>query len=425
MAPAMHDIDSKTSIDATAGVTDEASARYPGWRVVLVCFVMAALVWGFGFYGHGFYLAELQRRHGWPASLMGGASTLYYLVSALLVVFIADAMRRFGVRACVIAGAFALAGSVASLPFVAEPWQVIAAYLVMALAWATMSLGAINTILGLWFESKRGLAISLALNGASFGGVVIVPALVFLAGATSFAFAMLAGAAVILGLMLPLAYAILGARVPRAQEDRGSMQRPKDGAQPAHGGWTRASALRSLSFWSVSAPFSLAITSQAGFLVHQIAFLETAIGRYAAGIAVAITTSMAIVGRLTLGVLAERINQRTAAALSLTAQAAALAVMTQAQDATTLLGACAVYGFSVGNVITFPSLIVQREFPAAAFGLLIGLATGISQFTYAFGPGLIGLVRDATGSYGASLALCIALNLCAAAILLRPARARA
>jgi cyanate permease len=124
-------------------------------------------------------------------------------------------------------------------------------------------------------------------------------------------------------------------------------------------------------------------------------------------------------------VLADRINQRTAAALSLTAQAAALAVMTQAQDAATLLGACAVYGFSVGNVITFPSLIVQREFPAAAFGMLIGLATGISQFTYAFGPGLIGLVRDATGGYGASLALCIALNLCAAAILLRRPRSAA
>ena len=98
--------------------TDEASARYHGWRVVLACFVMAALVWGFGFYGHGFYLAELQRRHGWPASLMGSATTLYYLLSALLVVFIADAIRRFGARACAIAGALALAGSVAALPFV-------------------------------------------------------------------------------------------------------------------------------------------------------------------------------------------------------------------------------------------------------------------------------------------------------------------
>jgi predicted MFS family arabinose efflux permease len=124
-----------------------------------------------------------------------------------------------------------------------------------------------------------------------------------------------------------------------------------------------------------------------------------------------------------LGALSERINQRTASAVSLAAQAAALAVMTQTQDSATLLAACAVYGFSVGNVITFPSLIVQHEFPAAAFGMLMGLSTGISQFTYAFGPGLLGLVRDATGGYGAALAVCIALNLIAAAIVLRPPRA--
>ena len=77
--------------------SDESSLGYHGWRVVAACFVMAMLVWGFGFYGHGFYLAELKRLHGWPTSLMGGASTAYYLVSALLVVFIDDAMRRFGV----------------------------------------------------------------------------------------------------------------------------------------------------------------------------------------------------------------------------------------------------------------------------------------------------------------------------------------
>jgi cyanate permease len=54
--------------------------------------------------------------------------------------------------------------------------------------------------------------------------------------------------------------------------------------------------------------------------------------------------------------------------------------------------------------------------------MLIGLSTGISQFTYAFGPGLLGLVRDATDSYGPALALCIALNLGAAAIVLRRPR---
>src|SRR6185436_18767569 len=98
-------------------LTHESSLRYHGWRVVLACFVMAMLVWGFGFYGHGFYLAELHRLHGWPASLLGSATTAYYLFSALLVIFIDDALRRFGVGTCVLIGAFALAGSAAALPF--------------------------------------------------------------------------------------------------------------------------------------------------------------------------------------------------------------------------------------------------------------------------------------------------------------------
>ena len=77
---------------------DESSPRYHGWRVVFACFVMAMLVWGFGFYGHGFYLAELQRLHGWPASLISSAASAYYLLSATLVVFISDAVARLGPR---------------------------------------------------------------------------------------------------------------------------------------------------------------------------------------------------------------------------------------------------------------------------------------------------------------------------------------
>ena len=136
----------------------------------------------------------------------------------------------------------------------------------------------------------------------------------------------------------------------------------------------------------------------------------------------AVTTAMAIAGRLSLGVIADRANQRLASAVSLAAQAAALVVMTQTVSTNTLLAACAVYGFSVGNLITFPALIIQREFEAASFGMLVGLSTAITQFTYAFGPGLLGLVRDITGSYTPPLLLCVALNLAAAVIVLRPPR---
>ncbi len=382
---------------------------------------MAVLAWGFGFYGHGFYLAELQRLHGWPASLISSASTAYYLVSALLVAFVSDAIRRLGVRTCVLIGTLAFAASTGALPFIEQPWQLFAAYIVMAFGWANMSLGAINNILGLWFHKKRGLAISLALNGASFGGVVIVPALVFLAAAAGFKTAMLAGSALILLLGLYVVLHLLGTPAPRAQTDTGS-------ATVSQGSWTRSSALRSPAFRGVTAFTALALFSQAGFLVHQIAFLEPIIGRTTTGLAVAVTTAMAIVGRLLLGTVVDRLNQRLASALSLLSQAAALAVMTQSADAHVLLAACAVYGFSVGNLITLPSLILQREFEAASFGMLIGLSTAVSQFTYSFGPGILGALRDAGGGYGAPIALCIALNLTAAALVLRgprgmPARA--
>ena len=398
--------------DADGG---ETSLRYPGWRVVVLCFVMALLCWGLGFYGHGFYLAELKRQHGWSTALISSASTACYLLSAVLVIFISDAIGRFGVRGCVLTGAAAFAAAAAALPFIKEPWQLFAVYLVMALGWTNMSVGAITNILGLWFEQKRGLAISLALNGASFSGVIVVPFLVLITEAWGFTTAMLVSALLVIGLIVPLLAFIPGGGRARATPNRTA----NAGAGVT---WTRSSALRSLAFWSVSAPFALAIFSQAGFLVHQIAFLEPTLGRNPSGIAVAITTAMAMFGRLTLGAFADRINQRIASALSLISQAAALALMASSTDRAILFGASALYGFSVGNIITFPALIVQREFDAAAFGMLVGLATGLSQFTYAFGPAVLGIVRDATGGYWAPLGLCITLNVLAAAIVARQPR---
>jgi cyanate permease len=154
--------------------------------------------------------------------------------------------------------------------------------------------------------------------------------------------------------------------------------------------------------------------AQVGFFVHQIAFLEPAIGRTQAGLTVALLTAMAIVGRLALGASVLRLDLRRVTALSLLSQAAALLAMTQTTNAAALFLACAIFGLSAGNLVSLPALIIQREFEATSFGMLVGLSTAIGQFTYAFGPGLLGIVRDATGGYTAALTLCMMLQLTAA-----------
>src|SRR5216684_6667141 len=189
---------------------DETSARYDGWRIVAVCFLVATFGWGFGFYGQSVYVAELHRLHGWPASLISGGTTFFYLFGALLVAFVSEAIRGFGPRNCLVAGVLALAAAAVLIGQVTEPWQLYLANALLAFGWAGTSLGIITNTLGLWFENKRGMAISLALSGASFGGIIGVPLLVAAIGSFGFSGAMIVAAIVMVVLMVPIVLILVG-----------------------------------------------------------------------------------------------------------------------------------------------------------------------------------------------------------------------
>src|SRR6266487_1010120 len=103
--------------DFALPAVEESSLRYDGWRVTAVCFVVAMFCWGFGLYRHGIYLAELQRLFGWSASLISGATTAYYLLTASLVVFISDAIVRLGPRRVFLLGTCCLGSAVRSARF--------------------------------------------------------------------------------------------------------------------------------------------------------------------------------------------------------------------------------------------------------------------------------------------------------------------
>jgi MFS family permease len=296
-------------------VIDESSASYFGWRVVAACFLMALACWGFGLYGHSVYLAELTRLHGWPPALIAGASTATYLLNAILVIFTSNALARFGARGFVLSGVAALALAIVLLALASKPWQVYAAYLAMSFGWLGLGLVTIPTLVSGWFTRKRGLAISFALNGASFGGIVVAPALVGLIALTDFTRAMLIAAAVMVAILTPAVLAWVK-EPPVAVVDAH--------APPAAPAWTRRDALASLPFWTVSGPFALALIAQVAFIVHQIAFMAPLTGRATAALSVSVMTVMAVTGRLTLGAVVDRLDPRLISSASMFSQAVAL-----------------------------------------------------------------------------------------------------
>jgi predicted MFS family arabinose efflux permease len=257
------------------------------------------------------------------------------------------------------------------------------------------------------------MAISLALNGASFGGIMGVPLLVAAIGGLGFSGAMIAAATTMLVVMIPVILIFVG-----PPPNRSGIAAEQAAADAPSASQLRARAFRDVAFLTIAIAFALVLFAQVGFIVHLIAFLDPVIGRERAATAVALLTAMAVVGRVLFSTVIDRLNQRLASAISFASQAVALLIVINSRNEMLLLAACALFGFSVGNLITLPSLIVQREFGSRAFGVLISLITAINQITYAFGPGVIGLLRDASGSYALPFYVCIGLELVAATLIM-------
>jgi MFS family permease len=411
-----------------ARTVDGMSAPYfHGWNVVGATFVMAVFSFGLGFYGLSVYVATLQRLHGWSASAVSAPVTAYYVAGALLTAAIGDAYERCGPRAVVIAGSAAMAAGVAALGVVTAPWQLYPAFLVMSLGWGAMSGAAINIVLAPWFERRRGLAVSLAFNGATLGGVVIAPALMVLIGQVGFARA-LATAAVVLLVVLTAVAAVMR-RGPEAMGLGPDGDRPSAGRAPSSAtlerGWRR-DAMRTWRFWSVSAPFALGLAAQVGVLTHLVALVAPMLGPGGAARAVGVTTAAALVGRLATGLVVDRVNRRVVSSATLAVQITGLGLLAWAPAAAVVHAGCVLFGLGVGNLTTLPGLILAVEWPRERFSALVGLVVGINQFTFAFGPSLVGVIRDWSGTYHVALGACAALQAVAALlVLLGPRRASA
>jgi MFS family permease len=400
-------------------------ARYfYGWNVVGATFVMALFSFGLGFYGLTVYVATLQRLHGWSASAVSAPVTVYYVAGALLTTAIGDVYDRFGPRVVVAAASVAMAAGVAALGFVAEPWHLYPAFLVMSLGWGSMSGAAINIILAPWWERRRGLAVSIAFNGATLGGALVAPALIALIDAVGFRRALTTSALALLLVMLPLAVRVMR-RSPEALGlgPDGGPRTPAVTAASGSGGQRRTDALRTWRFWSVSAPFALGLAAQVGVLTHLVALLTPALGTGGAARAVSTTIATAIAGRLLTGAVVDRMNRRLVSSATLVIQMVGLGLLAWAPGSTVAYAGCALFGLGIGNLTTLPGLILAAEWPRGRFSALVGLVVGINQFTFAFGPSLVGILRDAAGDYRPALGVCMALEAVAAGmILLGPTR---
>lgn len=390
--------------------------RFFGWQVVAAAFALATFAWGIGFYGPGVWLHALADGRGWPVALVSGAITLHFLASAALVTRLPGLLARFGPVAVTRAGVLLAAAGAVGWAMAPAPWALVPAALLTAAGWALTSGAAINALVAPWFERRRPAALAMAYNGASVGGILVVPLWAGLIACVGFP-----GAALAIGLG---GAALLWPAAGRwFRPDPAGMGLHPDGAPappPLRPPAPPAPPLRAQpAFRSLALAFALGLVAQMGLLSQLFSVLVPALGTAGAGWALSLATACAVLGRTAVGwLLPPGADRRRAAVANFLVQAAGSVALLAAggTSAPLLLLACVLFGLGLGNLLSLPPLIAQAEWPAAQVGAVVAAITAVNQAFYAFAPGLFGLLRDLAGDWTVGAAA-LALQLGAAAVL--------
>ena len=229
-----------TTSDHAMPLADETSPRYRGWRVVLACYRGCRVLLGI----RPVRSRRLSRRTASPARLADLRSSPAPPPRSICH------RRPGGVRQRCDRAPRTAASDADRRPAASRRGgaarrhhralaTLSRVYLLMAVGAASMHVGAITNVVGLWFDRQRGLALSLALNGASSGGILVTPVLVLAIAQYGFATAMRGLGHGDGGVFC--CRSILHVDRPAAIAARPPRRRPP----PAAAKWTRRSALRS------------------------------------------------------------------------------------------------------------------------------------------------------------------------------------
>ena len=363
---------------------------------------------GVGFYGHSILLDPLQNAHHWSKGAVSLAVTLYFFTSGLVQMIVGRQIDQHGPNKVLIIGSIIFGAAMVLLSQVVHLWQLYVVYLIMAVGWCCTSLVPINTLIANWFIRRRGLALGVTMTGLSLGGVIIVPLATWVIGRWGMNTALLLLGVMYVVVVIPVALFVIKARpshvgqvpdgrlIPLSEWGSGRSAMSLS-AQTRE--WSRSRAMRTGSFWAVVVSFVLAMCGQMAFLIHQVSFLKQYLGPNGAALAISLTATASIVGRLALGTVVDRLNNRLVAMACFLTQGAAVLALAHWHHPVILYAGALVFGVTMGNIIMMQSLIVGECFGMISFGTVFGAVSLFTMTGAAIGPWLAGSLFDMTGSY--------------------------
>ena len=151
--------------------------RNRGWIVVAICFGVMAFTFG-ARSSVSMLLPIWQEELDWSGSQAARGASIVLIMMALLSPVAGNLMDRYNARLVIVIGLTALASGIGATSFVTDPvYYYLLFGVVGGVGWAFVSIPMITAAVSGYFERMRGLAIGIAVSGASGGQLPILSGL--------------------------------------------------------------------------------------------------------------------------------------------------------------------------------------------------------------------------------------------------------
>ncbi|MFC2017655.1 MFS transporter, partial [Chloroflexota bacterium] len=375
----------------------------------------------------GIFLLPLTMEFNWDRGALSAAASMFMLIMGFLGIFSGGLSDKYGPRLLVTITGLSAGVGLFLMSQINSLWQI---YIIWGLI---ISVGAgscfvpVTSTIPRWFIKGRTLAVGITFTGIGLGGLIGPPLAQWLISSYGWQ-----QAYVVLGLV---AFIII---IPLAQFMKHSPQRIglrpygeegtiEDKQSPASitGGSSFKQAIKTGRFWLFGLILFFYFFAAFVIIVHVVPYaVDVGFSAMAAAGILSITNGSGIIGRLTIGFIANRIGARRALAACLFVITLALIWILFSREIWMLYAFAVAFGVAWGSIASLLPLIPAELFGLGSLGIIFGSVHFFGTVGGAVGPFLAGSIFDITGSYRLALMICVMLGVLATILSLILLRAK-
>jgi OFA family oxalate/formate antiporter-like MFS transporter len=375
---------------------------YYGWVVVVAFLLIGITLYGVHL-SFGVFFKSIEGEFNLTRAATSLIISVNMIFAGIFAFFAGWALDRYGPKIVNLLMGLFTGLSLLLTSQANSQWQLFITYsLFLAMGTGALYVVPMSAV-SKWFDKKRGLALGIASTGIGLGTMTMAPFATYLI--TNFDWRM---AYLIIGLIAWLIVIPLSWLLKKDPYEIGTLpDGTAVGSRNMRGenGITSASlslqqAIRTKSFWLVIVAWFFYAANIFMVMTHLIPHVtDVGFSAVEAGSVLSLIGGAAVIGRVLMGIAADRMGRQVTAMICTLLQAGAMVWLIWAQDLWMLYLFAVVYGFAFGGMSPAMAALLGDSFGVGRLGSILGILEISFGMGAATGPYIAGRIFDVNNSY--------------------------